>query len=70
MAAFGNPTNHAGVLTSPVSHLARFAAKAFAMLAHWNDARNTRNILSRLNDAELEDIGLCRADLDYISAKI
>jgi uncharacterized protein YjiS (DUF1127 family) len=29
----------------------------------WNEARVTRNILSRLSDAQLEDIGLTRADL-------
>jgi len=29
----------------------------------WNEARVTRNILSRLTDAQLEDIGLTRADL-------
>ena len=29
----------------------------------WNDERKTRNILSHLSDAQLEDIGLTRADL-------
>jgi len=29
----------------------------------WNEARVTRKILSRLNAAQLQDIGLTRADL-------
>lgn len=32
----------------------------------WNDARETRNALSKLTDRELEDIGLCRADIEAI----
>ena len=36
----------------------------YGMLASWNDARMTRNALSKLTDRELEDIGLNRADLD------
>lgn len=33
----------------------------------WNDARVTRNALSRLTDRELDDIGLTRADIDTIA---
>lgn len=29
----------------------------------WNEARLTRNALSNLSDAQLEDIGLTRADI-------
>jgi uncharacterized protein YjiS (DUF1127 family) len=32
----------------------------------WNDARVTRKALSKLSDRELDDIGLCRGDLDFI----
>lgn len=32
----------------------------------WNDARVTRKALSKLSDRELDDIGLCRGDLDSI----
>lgn len=35
--------------------------------AAWNDARVTRNALSRLTDRELDDIGLTRADIDTIA---
>lgn len=33
----------------------------------WNDARVTRNALSGLTDRELEDIGLCRGDIDVVA---
>jgi uncharacterized protein YjiS (DUF1127 family) len=32
----------------------------------WNDARATRKALSSLSDRELDDIGLCRGDIDRI----
>jgi uncharacterized protein YjiS (DUF1127 family) len=38
----------------------------FASLAAWNDARMTRKALSRLTDRELDDIGLCRGDIESI----
>jgi len=37
-----------------------------AAIAAWNDKRVTRRELSKLSDRELEDIGLCRADIDMI----
>ncbi|QYK41294.1 MAG: DUF1127 domain-containing protein [Paracoccaceae bacterium] len=39
---------------------------ALATLATWNEARVTRNALAKLTDRELDDIGLCRADIDHI----
>lgn len=39
---------------------------AFAALAAWNDTRVTRNALAKLSDRELDDIGLCRGDIDRI----
>ncbi len=42
----------------------------FAAIAAWNDRRVTRRELSRLSDRELEDIGLCRADIDTIVSQI
>lgn len=32
----------------------------------WNDARVTRKALNKLSDRELDDIGLCRGDIDSI----
>lgn len=40
----------------------------FAALSAWNDARMTRNALGRLSDRELDDIGLCRDDINRIGA--
>ncbi len=37
-------------------------------IANWNDARVTRNALGKLSDRELDDIGLCRGDIDRLSA--
>lgn len=39
------------------------AATAFQA---WNDARVTRNALSKLSDRELDDIGLCRGDVEAL----
>jgi uncharacterized protein YjiS (DUF1127 family) len=39
---------------------------AFGTLAAWNDARVTRKALNKLSDRELDDIGLCRGDIEFI----
>ena len=36
--------------------------------AAWNDARVTRNALSRLSDHELDDLGLTRGDIYAMGA--
>lgn len=41
----------------------------FSALAAWNDARITRKSLSKLTARELDDIGLCRGDIDLISVR-
>lgn len=38
----------------------------FARLAAWNDKRVTRRELAKLSDRELDDIGLCRGDIDDV----
>ena len=43
-----------------------FSRIAGAVIA-WNDARVTRNALSRLSDHELNDFGLTRGNIDAIS---
>ncbi len=50
----------AGRIFAPVTGL-------IAMLASWNDARLTRNSLSRLSDRELDDIGLARGDIEIVA---
>ncbi|MFC3570498.1 DUF1127 domain-containing protein [Paracoccus sp. TOH] len=42
-------------------------SKIWATLSAWNDARVTKNALSRLSDRELDDIGLCRGDIERIA---
>ena len=37
-----------------------------ARFSAWNDARVTRKALAKLSDRELEDIGLCRGDIELI----
>lgn len=37
-----------------------------ARFSAWNDARVTRKALAKLSDRDLEDIGLCRGDIELI----
>ena len=37
-----------------------------AAVSAWNDARVTRKALSKLTDRELDDIGLCRGDIETL----
>ncbi|MCK8464869.1 DUF1127 domain-containing protein [Aliiroseovarius sp. S1339] len=37
-----------------------------AAITAWNDERMTRIALSKLSDRELDDIGLCRADISAL----
>ncbi|MFA3918627.1 DUF1127 domain-containing protein [Ruegeria hyattellae] len=45
---------------------ATFNAWVSAMV-EWNDARVTRNALAVLTDRELDDIGMCRGDIDAVA---
>ncbi len=65
MAAYETPR------TAPFGAISIFRAvqtiSAFlAAFANWNDARVTRKALSKLSDRELDDIGLCRGDIEMI----
>ncbi|TMV84622.1 DUF1127 domain-containing protein [Thioclava sp. BHET1] len=44
-----------------------FFGNLSAAASEWNDARLTRKSLGRLSDRELDDIGLCRGDIDAIA---
>ncbi len=44
----------------------QFVSTTMAGLKSWNDARVTRKALGNLSDRELDDIGLCRGDIDRI----
>jgi uncharacterized protein YjiS (DUF1127 family) len=39
-----------------------------ASVVSWNDARMTRNSLSKLSERELDDIGLVRGDIEAIAS--
>jgi uncharacterized protein YjiS (DUF1127 family) len=41
--------------------------RAISAVADWNDARVTRRALDKLTDRELDDIGLCRGDIEDIA---
>lgn len=45
----------------------RLVPDLLGRFATWNDARVTRNALMRLSDRELDDIGLCRGDIENIA---
>lgn len=45
---------------------ATFVAVVNAVV-EWNDARVTRDALNGLTDRELDDIGLCRGDIDIVA---
>ncbi|WP_294925974.1 DUF1127 domain-containing protein [uncultured Paracoccus sp.] len=61
MSAIDTNRVHGGV-----SALGMFS-KVWAAAQKWNDARVTRNALSRLSDRELDDIGLNRGDIERIA---
>ncbi len=48
-------------------HIGRFIMITINAVSDWNNGRVTRNALSKLSDRELEDIGLCRGDIDLVS---
>lgn len=49
-----------------IFRLVQVADRATATLRNWNDARITRKALGKLSDRELDDIGLCRGDIEMI----
>ncbi len=67
MAAYDTTRSLSDASTgSRISHL---MTTMFGAVSDWNDARITRKSLSRLSARELDDIGLCRGDIDLIAAK-
>ena len=44
----------------------QFVSNGFIAVSNWNDARGTRKALAKLSDRELDDIGLCRGDIEMI----
>lgn len=50
-----------------VGGLGSVVANLVSLLASWSDTRRTRRELSVLSDRELDDIGLCRGDIERIA---
>ena len=50
-----------------VGGVGNVVARIVALVTGWNDTRMTRRELSRLSDRELDDIGLCRGDIERIA---
>ena len=67
MAAF-ETTRRAPFGAAPTYHFIQFVSNALVSVKNWNDARVTRKALSSLSDRELDDIGLCRGDIDHLRA--
>ncbi len=66
MAALDTTRATTGSL-GPAGRIGGIFASAVSAVIEWNDARMTRNALSGLTDRELEDIGLCRGDIDVVA---
>ncbi len=65
MAAF--ETSRAAPLGAiTIYRLAQSLAHTAEALKSWNSARVTRKSLNRLSNRELDDIGLCRGDIELI----
>ncbi|MFN3526699.1 MAG: DUF1127 domain-containing protein [Paracoccus sp. (in: a-proteobacteria)] len=56
-------TNHSAVAVGGVGVVARIVS----LVAAWRESRVTRRELGRLSDRELDDIGLCRGDIERIA---
>lgn len=67
MAAIDTTRTAAGL---PAGRLFSVFTSMFSRIAAWNDARTTRNALSKLTARELDDIGLCRGDIDDVASSI
>ncbi|MBC2837219.1 DUF1127 domain-containing protein [Paragemmobacter straminiformis] len=65
MAAF-DTTRPAPFGAISIFRFVQFVSDAYLTVANWNDARVTRNALGKLSDRELDDIGLCRGDVEMI----
>lgn len=66
MATFATNRTTAGMSAGRITN---FFLSTFAAVAAWNDARTTRNALSKLSARELDDIGLCVGDIDGIATR-
>ena len=66
MAAFDTSRPASGLSAGKLSTV---FINMFSSVAAWNDARITRNSLSKLSARELDDIGLTYGDIDAIATR-
>ncbi|RJK99951.1 DUF1127 domain-containing protein [Paracoccus aestuarii] len=57
-------TNRSAVAAGGVGNV---VAQIAGLFASWRETRVTRRELGRLSDRELDDIGLCRGDIERIA---
>jgi len=67
MAAFDTSRPASGLSAGNVSTV---FINMFSAFAAWNDARVTRNSLSKLTARELDDIGLTYGDIEDIATRV
>lgn len=67
MAAFDTTRTAYGAI-SFIGRISAVIAEYTGAVIAWNDARVTRNALSKLSDRELEDIGLVRGDIETVAS--
>ncbi|GGH31844.1 protein of unknown function [Cribrihabitans marinus] len=51
----------------PAGRISALYTYTIGKLVAWNDARMTRNALASLTDRELDDIGMCRGDIELVA---
>ncbi|SLN42842.1 DUF1127 domain-containing protein [Ruegeria meonggei] len=54
---------HAPLGAATILHVVDAFLGAYEKAAEWSETRKTRKALLVLSDAQLDDIGLCRADI-------
>ncbi|MES0825520.1 DUF1127 domain-containing protein [Ruegeria sp. SCP11] len=54
---------HAPLGAATILHVVDTFYATYEKAIEWNESRKTRKLLSELSDAQLDDIGLCRADI-------
>ena len=59
-------TDLKGLTQEQLVRFVQSLGEATTRFSAWNDARVTRKALSKLTDRELDDIGLCRGDVELI----
>ncbi|WP_170426347.1 DUF1127 domain-containing protein [Ruegeria arenilitoris] len=57
---------HAPLGAATILHVADAIKGFYRSTVEWNERRVTRKLLSALTDAQLEDVGLVRADIAKI----